>query len=230
MADKTKKTEKLNIYQRISNVMGEVKYIQKGDKKVNGQYTFVSHDAVTAAVHPHFLEQGIVMVPSVASWSVDGNRTSVDVKIKFVNKDDPADFISIMAFGFGIDPQDKGPGKAISYAVKYALLKVLCLETGDDPERDNIDHEPEPKAADFDYKVEASRIKAALEKCTTFDDLAIEWDINTDEINLIKKASPDKTGPYMDTLFDELKDAIENPEPETETKPAPSTRADKENF
>jgi hypothetical protein len=36
--------------------------------------------------------------------------------------------------GYGVDPQDKGPGKAISYGVKYALLKVLGLETGDDPD------------------------------------------------------------------------------------------------
>jgi hypothetical protein len=38
--------------------------------------------------------------------------------------------------GFGIDDQDKGPGKAISYAVKYAYLKALCLESGDDPDED----------------------------------------------------------------------------------------------
>ena len=46
------------------------------------------------------------------------------------------DLIDVETFGFGIDDQDKGPGKAMSYAVKYALLKTLGLETGDDPDMD----------------------------------------------------------------------------------------------
>ncbi len=29
------------------------------------------------------------------------------------------------------------------YAVKYGILKTLCLETGDDPERDGIEHKPD---------------------------------------------------------------------------------------
>jgi hypothetical protein len=45
---------------------------------------------------------------------------------------------------------DKGPGKAVSYAFKYALLKVFCLETGDDPDNDaNARYEPE-KCQEFD--------------------------------------------------------------------------------
>jgi hypothetical protein len=56
--------------------------------------------------------------------------------IRFVNIDEPMDLIDVETFGFGIDDQDKGPGKAMSYAVKYALLKTLGLETGDDPDMD----------------------------------------------------------------------------------------------
>jgi hypothetical protein len=50
------------------------------------------------------------------------------------NIDDRTDYIDVETFGYGVDPQDKGPGKAMSYGVKYALLKVLGLETGDDPD------------------------------------------------------------------------------------------------
>lgn len=43
---------------------------------------------------------------------------------------------------------DKGPGKAISYAVKYAYLKAFALETGDDPDHDQRELQPaDPKAA-----------------------------------------------------------------------------------
>jgi hypothetical protein len=140
----TKATEILNIYQRIAKVMQDISYVQKEDKKVNNQYTFVSHDAVTAALRPSFIKHGIVTVPRVTNVQMDGNRTTVFIEVDFVNIDTPDDRITVPVFGYGIDPQDKGPGKAMSYAVKYAYLKVFALETGDDPERDNIPHEPAP--------------------------------------------------------------------------------------
>jgi hypothetical protein len=50
---------------------------------------------------------------------------------------------------YGIDDSDKGPGKAISYAVKYALLKALGLETGDDPDEDQASvHKPSMEAGE----------------------------------------------------------------------------------
>ena len=52
--------------------------------------------------------------------------------VRFVNIDEPQDFFDVQSFGYGVDGQDKGPGKAMSYAVKYALLKALGLETGED--------------------------------------------------------------------------------------------------
>lgn len=134
-----------NIHQRMLAVMRDVAYVQKGDKTVNGQYRFVSHDAVTAKVRGALIEHGIVATTDVERHNQDGNRTEVDVRVDFINVDDPSDRVTIRAFGYGIDPQDKGPGKAVSYAVKYAYLKAFALETGDDPERDSIDHEPPPK-------------------------------------------------------------------------------------
>lgn len=137
----------LNIYQRMHAVMKAVSYVQKEEKKVNNMYTFVSHDAVTAKIRPALIENGIITVPRVTKWQQDGNRTECDMEVDFVNIDKPDERITVSMFGFGIDPSDKGPGKAISYAVKYALLKALSLETGDDPEKDHIAHEPGHKAA-----------------------------------------------------------------------------------
>lgn len=132
----------LNIYQRMHQVMKAVSYVQKEDKKVNNQYTFVSHDAVTAKIRPALIEAGVLAVPKCTQHSQDGNRTEVVVEVEFVNIDKPEEKITVAMLGYGIDPQDKGPGKAISYAVKYALLKAFSLETGDDPEKDQIPHEP----------------------------------------------------------------------------------------
>ena len=136
------KKDTRNIYQRLAAAMQEVTYVQK-ERKNGMQYTVVSHDAVTAKVRPALLKQGIVYFPVACEHTQNGNRTEVTMTVRFVNIDDPSDTIDTPTFGYGIDQQDKGPGKAMSYAVKYALLKTLGLETGDDADHDNIDHEPE---------------------------------------------------------------------------------------
>jgi len=131
----------MNIHQRLSKAMERVTYIQK-DKKSGMNYSIVSHDSVTAKVRPALLESGIVYYPVDVKHTQNGNRTEVAMTVRFVNAEKPGDFFDVQSFGYGIDSQDKGPGKAMSYAVKYALLKTLGLETGDDPDHDqNTEHE-----------------------------------------------------------------------------------------
>lgn len=146
--------------------MEEVPYIQKENKKVNNQYTFVSHDAVTAAISAAMIKHGLISIPNVKQFKQDGNRTVAEVDITFVNIDEPEEKITISGFGYGIDTQDKGPGKAISYAVKYIYLKAFCCETGDDPERHSIEYVPEQidetKISEFNQK---------LSSCVTIEEL-----------------------------------------------------------
>lgn len=125
----------MNIHQRLAKAMSQVTYLQK-ERKAGMRYSIVSHDAVTAKVRPALLEAGIVYYPVECRTSQTGNRTEAHMTVRFVNIDDPEDCFQVESFGYGIDDQDKGPGKAMSYAVKYALLKTLGLETGDDPDLD----------------------------------------------------------------------------------------------
>lgn len=141
-------TRKLNIYQRINAVMEEVSYIQK-EKKAEMRYSIVSHDAVTALLRPSIVQHGIVYHPVRLEFRQDGNRTEVGLTVRFASIENSQDYIDVPSMGYGIDSQDKGPGKAISYAVKYALLKTFGLETGDDPDNDqNVVHKPAEKTAD----------------------------------------------------------------------------------
>lgn len=132
-------TEGPNVYQRIHKVMQELSFIAKGDKKVNGMYAYVSHDAVTAAVREQAVKHGLVIYADVLSHETTGNTTVVTVELNVVNIDNPTDRLVTKAFGYGVDPSDKGPGKSVSYAVKMAMLKTFCLETGEaDIEKDDI--------------------------------------------------------------------------------------------
>lgn len=180
----------LNIYQRMLAVMNDVAYVQKESKKVNNQYTFVSHDAVSRAVRPALIEHGVMPVPHVIRHQSNGNRVELDMVVDFVNVDKPEEKISVESIGFGIDPQDKGPGKAMSYAYKYALLKALALETGDDPERDMIPHEPAAVVSPLAEKLSKSIVEAIEDNnalaCYAIDRFE-DVDVYTDALGFLPK-------------------------------------------
>jgi hypothetical protein len=122
--------------------MQELDYLQK-EKKSGMQYSFVSHDKVTGAIRPLLVKHGIACWPAAMDVKQEGNRTQLQCKVIYANIDDPEDCIEVESIGYGIDAQDKGPGKAISYAMKYAHLKTFSLETGDDPDNDqHVKFEP----------------------------------------------------------------------------------------
>ena len=155
----------MNLHQRLGKAMQKVTYIQK-DKKPGMRYSIVSHDVVTAKVRPALLEAGIVYYPTSVQYEQIGNRTQCAMTIRFVNIDEPVDFIDVETFGYGIDDQDKGPGKAMSYAVKYALLKTLGLETGDDPDMDQNVKFDDPNVAalrDFVDQIELATTVKGLD-------------------------------------------------------------------
>lgn len=170
-------TDKMNLHQRLAAVMADVTYIQK-ERKKGMQYTIVSHDAVTAKVRPALLKAGIVYYPVRCEHSHNGNRAECSMTVRFVNIDEPSDFFDVPTFGYGIDPQDKGPGKAMSYAVKYALLKALGLETGDDADHDDIQHDrkdpakPEqPKEPPRNPRAIADGLISAVSKATNYGEV-----------------------------------------------------------
>ena len=196
MTDKkdTPPETKLNIHQRILAVMAECDYVQKEKGATGMPYTAVMHDTVTALLHPQFVKHGICVVPSVASLGQNGNRTEVMLDVTFVNADDPADCFTITFPGYGIDKQDKGPGMATSYAYKYALLKMFALETGDDPDKSNADHEPEKPTITGALGIAALR-KAAKEFST---DLAACSDL--DSLDALVGHSAEMLGQLKDDL------------------------------
>jgi hypothetical protein len=134
----------LNIYQRVNEVRKKATYAKK-DKTVDGQgYKAVTHDAVTALVRNHLIDHGVLIIPRLLSSSMlEVGRTQKGAtiyryegkyEIDFVNCDEPADRITVPGEAHANDSSDKAPGKATSYATKYAMLKLFSIETGEDDE------------------------------------------------------------------------------------------------
>lgn len=133
-----------NIYQRINAVQRAIGYIQK-DRSVStggGSYKAVSHDAVIAMLRPHLIDQGIVVTTSLANvpafdLPLEGSKQRLfraDFVVSLINIDKPQELVIVTLPAHALDNGDKAPGKAISYATKYALLKTFALETGEDEE------------------------------------------------------------------------------------------------
>lgn len=125
--------------QRTHAIMQEVSYIKKRPK-AGLPYPYVAHDDVTEALRDAFIKHGVLCLPSVVEERQEGNRCVLKVNIMLVNVDDISDQCGMSFVGHGVDSQDKGPGKALSYAVKIGLLKMLMIPTGErDVEQDQIE-------------------------------------------------------------------------------------------
>ena len=148
-------TKSLNIQSKMLQATMLIERVKK-DLSVQagkGSYKAVSEGAVLKAVEEAEIELGIYSYPFtrkivdsqvlVNTKEYNGNITEtkqmmmrIETIYRFVNIDNPTDYIDITSYGDGVDSQDKAPGKAMTYADKYALLKAYKIETGDDPDKD----------------------------------------------------------------------------------------------
>jgi hypothetical protein len=136
----------MNIYEKINEVMKRIEYLTKDDKVSFGttQYKAISEEKVTTAVRNEMVNVGIVIIPIEQEMNVVelmrtdksvNQRTDVNTKYRIQNIDDVNDYIIASSSGSGVDTQDKGVGKAMTYAYKYLLLRTFAIPTGEDPDK-----------------------------------------------------------------------------------------------
>lgn len=145
----------LNIYQRLLKITEELKTVEKSlNVKVTDKssYKAVSERDVLDAVKPLEVKHGVYSYAFdrnvIDSGVLTSTRREYEVKqlylrletiYRFVNVDNPSEYIDIKSYGDGIDTGDKATGKAMTYADKYALLKAYKISTGDDPDQEPSD-------------------------------------------------------------------------------------------
>ena len=136
----------MNIYEKINKVMQNIAYLTKDDKVEFGstKYKAISEEKVTTAVRNELVKVGIAIIPIEQEMNVVelmrteksiNQRTDVNVKYRIQNIDDINDYIIASSSGSGVDTQDKGVGKAMTYAYKYLLLRTFAIPTGEDPDK-----------------------------------------------------------------------------------------------
>ena len=127
----------MNVYQKIAAVMADVQYLAKDDSVEfkTTKYKAISEEKVTSIMRAALLKHGLVVFPVEQHRERVGQITSVDVKYRLQNIDDPEDYVIVCSSGDGADTQDKGAGKAMTYAFKYMFLRTFAIPTGEDPDK-----------------------------------------------------------------------------------------------
>ena len=141
----------MNIYEKLSAITNEISAVAKNLNVGYGksQYKAVGEADVLAAVKPaeekykvysYPVSRRVIESNVLTSLDKDGNEKRqlfmrLEVVYRFVNMENPEEYIDITTYGDGVDPGDKAPGKAMTYADKYALLKAYKIITGDDPDQ-----------------------------------------------------------------------------------------------
>lgn len=145
----------LNIFQRMSAITDELGVVAKNTNVNAGSknaYKAVAERDILDAVKPLEAKYRVYSYPSAREIIDDemlegektyqGNTTKtttfftrIRTVYTFVNIDKPEETISTIVYSEGIDPGDKGSGKAMTYADKYALMKAYKISTGDDPDQ-----------------------------------------------------------------------------------------------
>jgi hypothetical protein len=177
----------MNLFQRINEVRKQAAYVQK-DKRVQegGGYMAVTHDAVTAMLREALIEHGIVITMSALGSSISDTGTvtakgtpfiryAARYRVEFINVDEPGDRLTVEVESHALDLGDKAPGKAMSYAKKYAMLKTFEIETGENDEgrEEQTARRTKKGSSPTDVKREAYEAMAAEDKAWV-DALSVE--------------------------------------------------------
>ena len=170
------------IAKAILKVMEEVKGIDKSMTVGNGasSYKGVPDQEVKKIIGEAMQKNGLCLLPigvdsstKIERWEEDnGNykksKQSVfaEVKTKYLLLHSSGESIELAGYGHGVDSQDKGAGKATTYALKYTLLYTFLVPTGKIDDSDNTHSESieVPTKAVLTYK--------PLEDAKTLDELA----------------------------------------------------------
>jgi hypothetical protein len=168
----------MNIYEKMAAITAELNAVAKNLKVGEGKsaYKAVGEADVLAAVKPLEAKHMVYSFPFsrrvidsdviTTSKVYNGQESTsskffmrVETVYRFVNTENPVEYLDITTYGDGVDAGDKAPGKAMTYGDKYALLKAYKIITGDDPDQQYSEESKVTKGG-YGYKEAVQNLRA----------------------------------------------------------------------
>jgi ERF superfamily len=135
----------LNLRQKLVEVRRRLGYVQKRGHNERFNYSYVTAADIAGSIGDLLAELGVVIVPKLEEISYESapgrevvRMARVVMAYTFADVDSGEELTAKVA-GQGLDAGDKAPYKAMTGALKYALLQSFLLATGDDPEEERSD-------------------------------------------------------------------------------------------
>lgn len=137
-----------SIYKKMSQVMNEIGYIGKDQKNQAQGFKFRGIDQFVNALYPALVKHGVFMAPRTTLFTTElrdvvrsngkpgvDKHVSLMVEYDFYAEDGSKVTIGPIA-AEGLDSGDKATNKALSAALKYALIQTFSIPTEDMAEGD----------------------------------------------------------------------------------------------
>lgn len=147
-----------NLAKAVISVMKEVKGMEKNStvgKGTRSQYDGTKDQDVKEVFNKALSDNGLCMIPTdikeeaiINRWEQEynGNKQQkqsvfTKVNVKYLLLHESGESLEVAGYGHGVDAQDKGAGKATTYAMKNALLYTFLTPVGkiDDTETTHSD-------------------------------------------------------------------------------------------
>lgn len=217
------RTPGMNIFEKLAAITAELQTVAKNltvQTTKTSSYKAVSERDILDAVKPLEAKYGVYSYPCgrtvlesnlLESESEYGGKvtkkttfmTRIATVYRFVNVEKPEEYIETTVFSEGIDSQDKGSGKAMTYGDKYALMKAYKISTGDDPDQTASEDTNYKKAKYTKAPAEVAPAKAELtprqQLFARLKVLGIDATVYAQQHNL-DKTTPDEV--FFDLLRD----------------------------
>lgn len=184
---------------KLYDVMCATEALEKNltvGKNTKGEYKAIGEASVLNMIKPLFKEHKLLILPvegditehvdKTIAYNKEGTRSVTQLKVYFDIIDaETGESTRIVGFGNGADSQDKGSGKAFTYALKTALQKSFMLFSGEDTDNTHSDEITQSTQGEPPRKVTTKElIDIAAQKGYSED--ALKKKYNVQEVKYIK--------------------------------------------
>lgn len=201
--------EQPTVHQAMSAVMHSIGAVKKSGHNEHFNYNFRGIDDVLNAVHPALVEHGVHYVPQVesAEHGQAGKQRVATLRVRYVFYGPAGDSVEAVTCAEGMDSGDKAPNKAMSAALKYALIQVFAIPTvGDDPDSESPDTGGEPVRE----QVDLTELETVIAQAQ-----AAGIEVDVDKARAHASQSVAHRDASVKALFDRIA-ALDNGQPEPE--------------